>query len=114
MKMLVSFGKALHCFFDWPMLHTRIYVYAYLVFAGYQGNKIIDANIAAVSNVETARSFSDSRILYMVMEGLLWSSLLVIAFYVSPKVASYIVDFFAQKRGIDTSKKDGDGNAANR
>lgn len=110
MKWLKQLGHAAHCFFDWPMLHTRVYVYAFLIFAGYQIDRIIGGNIAAVSNEATARAYSDSRILYLVVDSLIFSSVLVIGFYVSPKVADYITSVLSSRLGgtrtVDKKQED--------
>lgn len=104
MKWLKQLGHAAHCFFDWPMLHTRVYVYAFLLFAGYQIDRIVSGNINVISNEASARAYSDSRILYLVCDSLIFSSVLVIGFYVSPKVADYITSVLASRFGQPKNK----------
>ena len=80
-------GKAIKCFLDWPMLHTRIYVYAYLIFAMHEIDTIRITN-------------SDSKLHYNLSEYLATGMLFVIGFYVSPKVAEYIMGIVSARFGV--------------
>ena len=76
MKWLTELGKAAKCFFDWPNLHTRIMVYMYLIFAGFQLNYIRGVN-------------SDTNLSNMLAQGYQWGGLAIIGFYITPKLFEY-------------------------
>lgn len=75
-----EFGRSLRCFFDWPMLWTRVYCTSALVFFGVQ----LDAIRATNSDTILHRGMAD---------GYQWGGLAVIAFYVAPKVFEAIVQW---------------------
>jgi len=89
MKVFVELIKdtviAIKCFFDWPMLWTRIYCTAALIFIGYQLNYIAEKN-------------SDSVLHRSLADGYQWLGMLIIAFYVAPKVFDVIMAAFVQMR----------------
>lgn len=73
MKWLNELGAAAKCFFDWPNLHTRIMVYMYLIFSGFQLDHIRGVN-------------SDTNLSNMLAQGYQWGALAIIAFYITPKL----------------------------
>lgn len=92
MGFFKEMGIAARCFFDWPMLHTRIYVYAFLAFAGYEVDKIVSASIRLADNQQAALAFGMNSVLFNTADYMITGALIVIAFYVSPKVATTLSD----------------------
>lgn len=90
MGFLKEFGKTLHCFFDWPMLHTRVITYGYISWAMYEIDQIRKTN-------------SDTALHKMFADGLMWGLIFIILFYVSKSSAETLLNIAAARFGVQTT-----------
>lgn len=89
MTRVQRIANAAKCFWGWPLLHTRIMVYAYLIFSMRQIDLIRATN-------------SDTMLHRTIVDGLMTGMLVVIGAYVSPKAFDFLISM--RRGGANTSE----------